>query len=122
MASDYYLIPNRIDRYSIVGIESLQKAVNNLIREERLTLKCLGLVYTMVKKNVPRKQEKLKENFESKKSVNSIDIFSTVFTEYNNIQCGRSGSVPTKYKSSREDIESISLELLNRIQEDVGGK
>ncbi len=32
MASDYYLIPNRIDRYSIVGIDSLQKAVNNLIR------------------------------------------------------------------------------------------
>lgn len=31
MASDYYLIPNRIDRYSIVGIDSLQKAVNSLI-------------------------------------------------------------------------------------------
>lgn len=33
MASDYYLIPNRIDRYSIVGIDSLQQAVTNLIRE-----------------------------------------------------------------------------------------
>lgn len=48
MASDCYLIPNRIDRYSIVGIDSLQKAVHNLIREERIDLKCIGLVYTMV--------------------------------------------------------------------------
>ena len=58
MASDYYLIPNRIDRYSIVGIDSLQKAVHNLIREERIDLKCIGLVYTMVTDSV--KQEKLK--------------------------------------------------------------
>lgn len=73
MASDYYLIPNRIDRYSIVGIDSLQKAVNNLIREERINLKCIGLVYTMVTSSV--KQEKIRVNFENKKAVNDIDIF-----------------------------------------------
>ena len=38
MASDCYLIPNRIDKYSIVGIDSLQQAVGNLIREERIDL------------------------------------------------------------------------------------
>ena len=75
MASDYYLIPNRIDRYSIVGIDSLQKAVNNLIREERINLKCIGLVYTMVTTSV--KQDKLRINFENKKAVNDIDIFSS---------------------------------------------
>lgn len=48
MASDFYLIPNRIDRYSIVGIQSLQRAVSNLIEEEGISLKCIGLVYTMV--------------------------------------------------------------------------
>lgn len=116
MASDYYLIPNRIDRYSIVGIDSLQEAVENLIREERINLKCLGLVYTMVKKNLTAKQRKIKESFESKKAVNSIDIFSATFTECNNIQYGVSGSIPTKYKSSREDIEAISLEFLDRIE------
>ena len=85
MASDYYLIPNRIDRYSIVGIDSLQEAVNNLIREERIPLKCLGLVYTMVKKDLTPKQQRIKESFESKRAVNDIDIFSTTFTECNNI-------------------------------------
>ena len=60
MASDYYLIPNRIDRYSIVGIDSLQQAVMNLIREERIPLKCIGLVYTMVTNS--KKQEAIKTN------------------------------------------------------------
>ncbi len=77
MASDYYLIPNRIDRYSIVGIDSLQKAVTNLIREERIKLRCLGLVYTMVNTNMSVKQQKIKDSFESKKTVNDIDIFDT---------------------------------------------
>ena len=115
MASDYYLIPNRIDRYSIVGIESLQKAVKNLIREERINLECLGLVYTMVKKDLSPKQRRIKESFESKKAVGDIDVFTTVFTECNNIQYGVSGTIPTKYKSSREDIEAISQEILERI-------
>lgn len=115
MASDFYLIPNRIDRYSIVGIDSLQKAVNNLIREERINLKCIGLVYTMVSTDITAKQQKIKDSFESKKTVNDIDIFDTHSTIVNNIQVGVSGTLPTRYKKSREDMEAISLELLNRI-------
>lgn len=116
MASDYYLIPNRIDRYSIVGIDSLQKAVNNLIREERINLKCIGLVYTMVKASA--KQEKIRINFENKKAVNDIDIFSARTSIVNNIQYGVAGTIPTKYKASKEDIEAISRELLERLEGD----
>lgn len=118
MASDYYLIPNKIDRYSIVGIDSLQKAVKNLIREERIELKCIGLVYTMVADSV--KQGKLRVNFESKKAVNDIDIFSSEMRIVNNISFGMAGSLPTKYKISREDIEAISLELLKRLNTEEG--
>ncbi|PEY46428.1 hypothetical protein CN356_31620, partial [Bacillus cereus] len=46
IASDFYLIPNRIDRYSIIGIDSLQKAVGSLIEDEQIPLKCLGIIYT----------------------------------------------------------------------------
>lgn len=116
MASDYYLIPNRIDRYSIVGIDSLQKAVNNLIREERIDLKCIGLVYTMV--TTSAKQEKIRINFENKKAVNDIDIFSARTSVVNNIQYGMAGTIPTKYKASKDDIEAISLELLQRLKGD----
>lgn len=124
MASDYYLIPNRIDRYSIVGIDSLQEAVNSLIREERINLKCLGLVYTMVSKELSSKQLKIKNSFESKRAVNDIDIFSTSMTIVNNIQYGMGGTLPTRYKNSKEDIEAICSELLQRIeynQENVEG-
>lgn len=113
MASDYYLIPNRIDRYSIVGIDSLQKAVKNLIREERISLKCIGLVYTMVTDAI--KQEKLRVDFENKKALNEIDIFSAKTSVVNNIQYGVAGTIPTKYKNSKNDIEAISLELLERL-------
>lgn len=115
MASDYYLIPNRIDRYSIVGIDSLQQAVTNLIREERIPLKCIGLVYTMVTDSI--KQQNIRTNFESKKSVNDIEIFSSFMAVNNHIQYGKQGPLPTKYKS-KDDIEAISLELIQKISED----
>jgi hypothetical protein len=116
MASDYYLIPNRIDRYSIVGIDSLQKAVKSLIREERIDLKCIGLVYTMVTDSA--KQEKIRISFESKKEVNNIDIFSAKTRVVNNIQYGAGGTIPTKYQLSKNDIEAICLELLERLKEE----
>nr|DAK99061.1 MAG TPA: ParA [Caudoviricetes sp.] len=116
MASDYYLIPNRIDRYSIVGIDSLQKAVKSLIREERIDLKCIGLVYTMVTDSA--KQEKIRISFESKKEVNNIDIFSAKTRVANNIQYGAGGTIPTKYQLSKNDIEAICLELLERLKKE----
>lgn len=118
IASDYYLIPNRIDRYSIIGIDSLQKAVNNLVKQECINLKCLGLIYTIVDKNDPKKQQKIKIDFENKETVSNITIFSSRLTEVSNIQRGSSGSLPTKYKQSKEDIEAISLELMEKIKKD----
>ncbi len=117
MASDYYIIPNRIDRYSIIGIDSLQKAVGNLIHEERIDLKCLGIIYTMVYSNINKKQAKIKTDFESKSVVNNLEIFDAKSHVVNHIQFGSSGTLPTKYKASREDIEAISLELERKIKD-----
>ena len=117
MASDYYIIPNRIDRYSIIGIDSLQKAVGNLIHEERIDLKCLGIIYTMVYSNINKKQAKIKTDFESKSVVNNLEIFDAKSHVVNHIQFGSSGTLPTKHKASREDIEAISLELERKIKD-----
>lgn len=115
MASDYYLIPNRIDRYSIVGIDSLQKAVSSLINEERIRLKCIGLVYTMVDSIISPKQKRIKDNFESKDTVTNLDIFAATMTTTKNVQVGASGTIPTKYQRSLEDMEAICAELLQKI-------
>ncbi|GIO70152.1 ParA family protein [Paenibacillus cookii] len=116
IASDFYLIPNRIDRYSIIGIDSLQKAVSSLIEDEQIPLKCLGIIYTMMNKKINSKQQKIKEDFESKKSVNTLDIFDSVSHVVNHIQYGHSGTLPTRYKSSLEDISAITLEMIRKIE------
>ncbi|HEM3480985.1 TPA: AAA family ATPase [Streptococcus suis] len=111
IASDYYLIPNRIDRYSIVGISSLQTAVQNLIEEEKKTdLKCLGLIYTMFDSQLAKQQD-LKNDFESKREVQDLYLFNSVLNIANNIQNGKSGTLPTKYKLPKEDIQAICAEL-----------
>lgn len=69
----------------------------------------------MVSNFMPVKQQNIQTNFESKKSVNDLDIFSSKSSIVNHIQYGLSGTLPTRYKSSYEDIEAISLELIDRI-------
>lgn len=118
IASDYYLIPNRIDRYSIIGIDSLQSAIKGLISEEELPLKCLGIVYTMVYKNPPQKQEDLRQSFESKKSLEGIDIFSSQTTFYKSIQFGKFGANPNNYSKAKQDIMAVSRELMDRIEKE----
>lgn len=76
IASDYYLIPNRIDRYSIIGISSLQKAINNLTGEEDISLECLGLIYTILDDELTLKQQEMKSSFEAKEEVQQIYIFT----------------------------------------------
>lgn len=118
IASDYYLIPNRIDRYSIIGIESLQSAITGLIKEEELKLKCLGIVYTMVYKKTLKNQESLRLNFESKKTLDGIDIFSSKTTFYSNVQFAKSGSNPNSYVKAKQDIAAVSEELVERLKKE----
>ena len=116
LASDFYLIPNRIDRYSIIGIDSLQTAIGNLIDDEGIPLRCLGIIYTMINKKINAKQKKIKDDFETKKTVNDLDIFDAVSHIVNHIQYGYSGTLPTRYKSSLEDIEAITFEMKEKIE------
>lgn len=116
LASDYYLIPNRIDRYSIIGISSLQKAITNLTREEEKNLKCIGLVYTMRPDTLMQKQERMKASFENKEDVEDMYVFTGYTCIVNDLQVGLKGPIPTKYKRSLEDIQNVSCELLSRLK------
>ena len=122
IASDYYLIPNRIDRYSIIGISSLQKAINNLKGEEDISLECLGLIYTILDDELTQKQLEMKEDFELKEDVQQIHIFTGYTSNVKDIQVGKQGPIPTRYKKSRGDLSDICNELLDRIQQGVTTK
>ena len=71
----------------------------------------------MVNKNLAVKQQKIKDDFESKKAVNDLEIFNSTSSVVNHIQYGLSGTIPTRYKSSYQDIEAISMELVEKIKE-----
>lgn len=116
LASDFYVIPNRIDKYSIIGIDSIEQSINNLFEESDEDLPCLGIVYTMVPTTMGKKQTRIKNNFESKKVVESLDIFTTVSHKVDAIQNGVSGTNPMSYKVSRQDTEAIFSELKSRIE------
>ncbi|TYR72700.1 AAA family ATPase [Rossellomorea vietnamensis] len=118
-ASDYYLIPNRIDRYSIIGISSLQKAIGNLTGEEDINLECLGLIYTILDDELTQKQQEMKDSFEAKEEVQQIYIFTSYTSNVKDIQVGKQGPIPTRYKKSREDLEDICAELIDRIEQGV---
>lgn len=114
-ASDYYLVPNRIDRYSILGIKLLKQVIDRLSYDEDLDIKPLGIVYTMVGKP-GLKSQKLKETFETSAILNDIEIFTSQTTYVNDLMVGLQGNISSNYKKSREDIHEVASEFLDRVE------
>ncbi|WP_160693372.1 AAA family ATPase [Clostridium sp. C2-6-12] len=114
IASDYYLVPNRIDRYSILGIKLLKQVIDRLESDNDLDIKPLGIIYTMVG-DESRKTTLLKDAFEDDEIVNKIGLFNGKTTWVRDLLVGLQGNIASKYKKSREDIEIICDEFLERI-------
>ncbi|OCS88913.1 ParA family protein [Caryophanon latum] len=116
LASDYYVIPNRLDIYSLIGIKALQQSIGHLISEEGINLQCAGLIHTLLDDNLTKKQQDLKNRFESMDEVEDLYIFTAYMSLVRDIQVGKQGPLPTRYKKSRDDLHDICLELMNQIQ------
>lgn len=115
IASDYYLVPIRIDRYSILGIKLLKQVIDRLDDNEKIGIKPLGIIYTMVK-NLSQKTLQLKSTFENDDIVQEIGLFQNMTSQVNDLLVGLQGNIASKYKKSREDIEIICKEFLERIE------
>lgn len=114
IASDFYLVPIRIDRYSILGIKLLKQVIDRLDDNEKIGIKPLGVVYTMVKE-LTQKTLQLKETFERDDIVKEIGLFNNMTSYVNNLLVGYQGNISSKYKKSREDIKKICDEFLERV-------
>ncbi|WP_064553346.1 ParA family protein, partial [Buttiauxella noackiae] len=55
MASTHYIMPMKIDQYSVLGTSNLLSIVNKLSRDQRLTIKPLGVIYTDTGKKLTKK-------------------------------------------------------------------
>ena len=113
IASDFYVVPNQIERYSIRGIETLQKTIINLMKEEEFEIKCLGVVYTMYPTRNAKKIAEMKKDFESE--INTY-IFRSKFYSYSYYKSGGKGNFAGNYTRSKQDIMAFSTELLDIIE------
>lgn len=116
ITSDYYLIPNRIDRYSILGIKLLNQVIAQLIRDNDLDLKPLGIIYTMVEDQ--QKINAIKTKFESNPDVKKMKIFNSKTSRNNLFVSGLQGNIASKYESTKYEINAICRELLGTLEED----
>ena len=115
IASDFYLVPIRIDRYSILGIKLLKQVIDRLDDNESIGIRPLGIVYTMVK-DLTHKTLQLKATFESTEIVQEIGLFENMTSNVHDLLVGLQGNIASKYKKSREDISAICKEFLERIE------
>lgn len=112
IASDYYIIPSKVDFYSTIGISLLEEQVEKKIKKDGLykrigrRLDSLGVIFTLVHKNLVGEQgrkEKIKDSFEN------IIFFDTDFPYM--------PSVSTKFIMINEaEGNSIYSELVNAIE------
>lgn len=116
IASDLYLVPIRIDRYSILGIKLLKQVIDRIDDNEKIGIKPLGIVYTMIRE-LTQKTMQLKETFESDEIVQEIGMFRNTTSQVNDLLVGYQGNIASKYKKSREDIKAICEEFLERVKE-----
>ncbi len=119
IASDYYIVPNRVDRYSILGIKLLKNVIDRLKNDLDLDIMPLGIVYTMIGSD-GLKVNMLKERFEKDDMVKEIGLFKASTSHVNDLLVGLQGNIASKYKKSREDITKLSEEFKERI--DMCGK
>ncbi|MFJ8529653.1 ParA family protein [Bacillus sp. NPDC094106] len=116
-ASDYYIVPTRVDRYSILGIKMLKNVIENLKYDEEIDITPLGIVYTMRKPGFDtKKTHEIKKRFESDANVSQLGIFTNSTVIVNDLMVGYQGNISSKYTKSKEDIEKVAEEFLSRVE------
>lgn len=117
IASDFYLTPIRVDRYSTLGILLLDRAIESLRYYEGVEIEPLGIVYTMQANKISDKTRKLRDVFEKSKIVKKIGMFKNETHQVNDLLVGQQGNISSKYKKSRDDIEALCNEFLKKVGE-----
>lgn len=111
-ASDYYVIPSKVDLYSSIGISLLEDQIDKKIRKDKVhknlrgNLKRLGVIFSLVHRNIRAEEGRmnnLKNEFEE------IRFFNSIFPHI--------PSAPTKFIMIDEVKENPNYsELVNAIE------
>ncbi|HED2524488.1 TPA: AAA family ATPase [Klebsiella aerogenes] len=118
VASDYYIVPVKIDHYSILGATSLLSVIDNIQDNyDHKNIENLGFIYTNTLENLSQKTRKLQTEFQSSEPFNELYFFDSQLKFVQDLMVGGRGNISSSYKSSRKYIKAICEEFLNRIQE-----
>lgn len=115
VASDFYVVPVKIDHYSILGATSLVSVVRNVRHNHNPHIKHLGFVYTNTDEELTLKTSKIKDNFEEQ--FNAFYFFENKLSYVRDLMVGQQGNIPSCYAKSRSDISAISTEFMLRVSQ-----
>lgn len=118
-ASDYYIVPAKVDRYSILGVKMLKTVIENLMFDEDIQIKPLGIIYTMTKAEETKKSGEIRMRFETDPDVLELGIFENSTSIVNDLMVGYQGNISSKYLRSREDIAKFTDEFLSKLPEEI---
>ncbi|PGO26293.1 hypothetical protein CN982_18320 [Bacillus cereus] len=128
VASDFYVIPSKVDLYSSIGIELLEEQIEKKITNEVMyqalakNLKRLGIIFTLVHKTVKAEEgriAKLKADFKDIEFFTSdLPHMPSIPTKFNMFEEANGSSTYTQLTNS---IDRITNELEGKINEWVKG-
>ncbi|WP_240087995.1 ParA family protein [Proteus mirabilis] len=118
MASTHYIMPMRIDQYSVLGSNNLLSMVSKLARDQRLTIKPLGVIYTdTAPKRLTKKTRAIKTAIETEKGIRDLYFFKNHFSKVRDLQVGQQLNFASAYSQSKEIIDRICTELEAKLKE-----
>lgn len=117
MASSHYIMPMKIDQYSVLGTSNLVSIVSKLAKDQRLSIKPLGVVYTGTDKTLTKKTRQIKNSIETEKGIRELYFFTNQFHEVRDLQVGQQGNFASSYQASRDMIEAICHEMDRKLNE-----
>ncbi|HIF9162521.1 TPA: ParA family protein, partial [Photobacterium damselae] len=119
LASDYYLVPVKIDHYSVLGAASLISVVENLKHNYSHKIEPLGFIYTNTESKLTEKTLGIKSEFENMGSTHdiasSLYYFTARLSHVRDLMVGGQGNIASNYSKSRADIQLICHEFIERI-------
>lgn len=113
IASDFYFAPVKPDMYSLLGVELLQTVVRNVNELNRMDTKCLGILFTMIRRHITS-QERIISEVKSKYT--SIRVFDNVMHHIQYNETGRLDSFMYDMLTTKYEIIAITEEFMEELK------
>lgn len=129
-ASDFYIVPSKIDFYSSLGIELLTNQITTKLLNSRVyksgvnELTPLGIIFTMTHNPEPTYEKKRRERIEQ--SLDDTPIFTSklvnIASAQTNFALYSEVKGQSKYEQLTNSIDRITDEIIDRITDEITDK